>query len=157
VSVTDLSQVQAHRRWPNFISAVGQRGTFRAVHALPLRLRGQAVGVLSLFHRTPGALPAEDLALGQALADVATIGILRERTIRESEVLSEQLQAALNSRVIIEQAKGVLAERSGIGVDVAFDALRRYSRSRNRRLVEVARELVAGDLDLPLAGPDARG
>ena len=83
------------------------------MHALPLRLRGEAIGALNLFHRTPGPLPDADLALGQALADVATIGILQERAIRRGEVLNEQLQTALNSRVIIEQAKGVLAQASG--------------------------------------------
>jgi hypothetical protein len=75
----------------------------------PLRLRGEAIGALNLFHRQPGSLPEPDLALGQALADVATIGLLQERAIRRSEVLTEQLQTALHSRVVIEQAKGVLA------------------------------------------------
>ena len=72
---------------------------FASVHAIPLRLRGQAIGALNLFHREPGPLPDADLALGQALADVATIGILQERAIRRGEVLNEQLQTALNSRV----------------------------------------------------------
>ena len=93
-------------RWPSFVAAVAERGAFRSVHALPLRLRRQAVGALNLFHREPGALRAADLALGQALADVATIGILSERAIRRSEMLNEQLQTALNSRVVIEHAKG---------------------------------------------------
>jgi GAF domain-containing protein len=79
---------------------------FRSVHALPLRLRGRGIGALNLFTGVPGPLPAPDLALGQAVADVATIGILQERAIRHGEVLNEQLQVALHSRVIIEQAKG---------------------------------------------------
>jgi hypothetical protein len=108
VSVPDLAD--AARRWPVFVAAVAERGAYRSVHALPLRLRGEAIGALNLFHGQPSALPDTDLAVGQALADVATIGILQERTIRRSEVVTEQLQTALNSRVIIEQAKGVLAQ-----------------------------------------------
>ncbi len=118
------------------------------MHAIPLRLRGQAIGVLNLFHRTPGPLPETDLSLGQALADVATIGILQERAIRRGEVLNEQLQTALNSRVIIEQAKGVVAQSLGVGMDAAFDRLRRHARHNNLRLVEVARRTVTGELDL---------
>jgi GAF domain-containing protein len=104
VSVTDLHEATA--RWPAFTAALAEHGAFRSVHALPLRLRKQAIGALNLFHGSPGVLPGADLALGQALADVATIGILQERTIRRGEVLNEQLHTALNSRVVIEQAKG---------------------------------------------------
>jgi GAF domain-containing protein len=107
VSVPDLAH--AAPQWPGFAAAVEEAGAFRSVHALPLRLRGEAIGALNLFHRTPGPLPEADLLLGQALADVATIGILQERAIRRSEVLTEQLQTALTSRVVVEQAKGVLA------------------------------------------------
>jgi len=148
ISVADLAE--AAERWPAFTAQVSARGAFRSVHALPLRLRGQPIGVLSLFHHTPGALPAADLALGQALADVATIGILSERAIRSGEVLSEQLQTALNSRVIIEQAKGVLANRGGITMDAAFDRMRRHARQHNVRLVELARQVAAGEVDLNL-------
>ena len=117
------------------------------MHALPLRLRGEAIGALNLFHRHPGPLPDADLSLGQALADVATIGILQERAIRRGEILNEQLQTALNSRVIIEQAKGVLARKPGVTMDAAFDRLRSYARSRNLRLSEVARQVVERELD----------
>jgi GAF domain-containing protein len=116
------------------------------VHAVPLRLRGEVIGTLNLFHRQPGALPDTDLAAGQALADVAMIGILSECAIRRSEVLSEQLQTALNSRVIIEQAKGVLAARGSLSMSAAFDRLRRYARTHHARLSEVAREVVETDL-----------
>ena len=146
VRTPDLSQV-AHR-WPRFVEAAARAGAFASVHAIPLRLRGQAIGVLNLFHRTPGPLPETDLSLGQALADVATIGILQERAIRRGEVLNEQLQTALNSRVIIEQAKGVVAQSLGVGMDAAFDRLRRHARHNNLRLVEVARRTVTGELDL---------
>jgi hypothetical protein len=144
VSVTDLAGAAV--RWPRFVAALAGRGIYGSVHALPLRLRGEAIGTLNLFHRVPGALPDADLALGQALADVATIGILSERAISRGEVLTEQLQSALNSRVIIEQAKGVLAQRGELGMDAAFDRLRRYARHNSLRISEVARQVVLTDL-----------
>jgi GAF domain-containing protein len=141
VSVTDLET--AADRWPQFGAALAGRGTFRSVHALPLRLRGEAIGGMNLFHTSPGPLPQADLRLGQALADVATIGILQERAIRRGEVLTEQLQTALDSRVIIEQAKGVLAQRGMLTMATAFDRLRRYSRGHNLRLNQVASRVIA--------------
>jgi GAF domain-containing protein len=144
VSVPDLAD--AAGRWPVFVAAVAQRGAYRSVHALPLRLRGESIGAMNLFHGQPGALPEADLMVGQALADVATIGILSERAIRSSEVVTEQLQTALNSRVIIEQAKGVLAQRGDLTMAAAFDRLRRYARTHNARLSEVARQVVETDL-----------
>jgi GAF domain-containing protein len=141
VSVADLST--AATRWPRFVSALADRGTYGSVHALPLRLRGEAIGTLNLFHSQPGPLPAADLALGQAMADVATIGILSERAISHAEVVNEQLQTALTNRIVIEQAKGVLAERGGLSMDAAFDHLRRYARSHNLRLSELAADVVA--------------
>ena len=144
VSVPDLADTVG--RWPGFVAAVAQRGAFRSVHALPMRLRGQAIGAMNLFHRQPGPLPPTDLALGQALADVATIGIMSERAIRHGEVLNEQLQSALNSRVIIEQAKGVLSQRGALPMDMAFDRLRSYARDNNLRLSDVAREVIDTDV-----------
>jgi GAF domain-containing protein len=148
VSVVDLSETA--KRWPRFTTglatALADREPYRSVHALPLRLRGEPIGALNLFHRQPGPLPAADLALGQAMADVATIGILSERAINRGEVLNEQLQTALNSRVIIEQAKGVLAERGNIDMDSAFDRLRRYSRDHNLKLSDVGRQIVESGL-----------
>ncbi len=146
VSVADLAQESG--RWPVFVAAVQRRTDFHSVHALPLRLRGRAIGALNLFRGEAGPLPGPHLALGQALADVATIGILQERAIRHSEVVSEQLQVALNSRVIIEQAKGALAQYSGVATDVAFDRLRRYARSHNVRLSDLARRIVAKEFEL---------
>jgi GAF domain-containing protein len=143
VSVPDLSK--AGQRWPLFVAAL-QEGAYRSVHALPLRLRGNAIGGLNLFHREPGALPDSDLALGQALADVATIGILQERAIRRGEILTEQLQTALNSRVIIEQAKGVLAERGNLSMDDAFTRLRGHARGHNQPLSKLARQIVDGNV-----------
>jgi GAF domain-containing protein len=155
VSVPDLAE--AGGRWPVFVAAVAARGAYRSVHALPLRLRGEAIGTLNLFHSQPGALPEADLALGQALADVATIGILSERAIRRGEVVTEQLQTALNSRVIIEQAKGVLAQHGGLSMDAAFDRLRRYARTHNARLSEVARKVVETELAAEVLGAPAVG
>jgi GAF domain-containing protein len=146
VRIPELSQVAG--RWPRFVAAVARGGAFASVHAIPLRLRGQAIGALNLFHREPGAMRDADLALGQALADVATIGILQERAIRRGEVLNEQLQTALHSRMVIEQAKGVVAQHLGVGMDGAFDRLRRYARTNNQRLAEVAHRLVGRELDL---------
>jgi len=146
VTVTELHDAEA--RWPRFAAALRERpsadaGRFRSVHALPLRLRGKAIGGLNLFHTLPGPLPDADLRLGQALADVATIGILQERAIRHGEVLSRQLQHALDIRVVIEQAKGVLAQLGGVPMDVAFEHLRRHARSNRVLLGDVARRVVA--------------
>src|SRR3954447_16208060 len=141
ISVANLSA--AADRWPRFVAAVEQRSPFHSVHALPLRLRGRAIGALNLFGAVPAVLPQPDLALGQALADVATIGILQERAIRRGDVLNEQLQVALNSRVVVEQAKGVLAQYGGLSRTEAFEQLRRYARSHNLKLADLARRIVA--------------
>ena len=122
------------QRWPIFAVAAAQAG-FVAVHALPMRLREDTIGALNLFGATAGSLNESITALGQAFADVATIGILSERTARERNLLSQQLQIALNTRVIIEQAKGMLAERCGLSMDQAFTTLRRYARNHNRKQI----------------------
>ena len=145
VLVADLAE-QAHR-WPVF-AAEAQRQGFRSVHALPMRLRSETIGALNLFRTHTGPLPDEDLQVGQALADVATIGILQHRALARSEVLSGQLQIALNSRIIIEQAKGVLAEREGLDVDKAFARLRSYARTNGIALVDVSRAVVDGTSDI---------
>ncbi len=129
--------------WPRFIAYTLETG-YRSVHALPMRLRSETIGALNLFRVDPGALGAEELRIAQALADVATIGILQERAIRRREVLAEQLQGALNSRVIIEQAKGVLAERGQLDMERAFVLIRGYARSTNQLLSDVALSIVNG-------------
>jgi hypothetical protein len=134
-------------RWPSFSVRASELG-FRAVYAVPLRLRGSVIGALNLFYAEPGPLRPAQAALAQALADVATIGILQQRAISERELLAEQLQTALNSRIIIEQAKGVIAERTGLDLDSAFALLRTAARKRQRRLAELAREVVAGSAEL---------
>jgi transcriptional regulator with GAF, ATPase, and Fis domain len=143
VAVPDLSA--ATERWPRFAAAAATAG-YASVNALPLRLRDQTIGALSLFITTAAALPEADLRVAQALADVATIGILHERAIARSEVLIEQLQGALNSRIVIEQAKGVVAVHLRVDMNEAFDRLRSYARSTNTRLTDVARALVDGTL-----------
>jgi hypothetical protein len=134
----------AHQKWPRF-AAAGLKSGFRSVQALPMRLRDEPVGALNLFGEAPGALSEQSLRMGQALADVATIGLLQERSLRRGDTLNEQLQAALNSRVVIEQAKGRLAERLGLGMDEAFAILRAQARNRNQRITEVARHVIDGD------------
>ncbi|GAA1957231.1 GAF and ANTAR domain-containing protein [Amycolatopsis minnesotensis] len=148
VLVADIA-AEAHR-WPRFAEEAARDG-FASVHALPLRLRKQTIGALNLFGHTAGELSGDDLDVGQALADTATVGILQERAIRRAETLSEQLQTALNSRVIIEQAKGVLSAQGDIGMDDAFQVLRGYSRGNRLRLSEVARALVERELDPAVA------
>ncbi len=128
-------------RWPRFVAHAREAG-YRAVHALPLRLRSDTIGALNLFGNRP--LSTQDLRIGQALADVATIGILQERAIHHREILAEQLQVALNSRVIIEQASGILAERGRLDLAQAFTLLRSHARSSNRRLSDLARDVVNG-------------
>src|SRR5580693_4348286 len=137
-------------RWPQFAPAARQAG-FAAVQALPMRLRDQVIGALNLFRAAPGTFDPADVRVGQAMADVATISLLHERSMRRSDTLNEQLQTALNSRVIIEQAKGKLAERLGIDVNQAFTLLRDQARNRNQRLSEMARAFVDGTQ--PIVGP----
>ena len=131
------------QRWPRFAEAAARSG-FASVEALPMRLRDQVIGALNLFRAEPEPLDPADLRIGQALADVATIGLLHERNVRRRDTVAEQLQAALNSRVIIEQAKGKLAERLSIDMDRAFTMLRDYARASNQRLTDVARNFVTG-------------
>ena len=131
--------------WPSFTREATRLG-YHVVHALPMRLRGQVIGAINLFATDDARFDDSQIALAQALADVATIAILQERSLREARVLSEQLQSALQSRVLIEQAKGMLSERRGIDLDRAFELLRSHARRSNRRLSEVALALVNDEL-----------
>jgi transcriptional regulator with GAF, ATPase, and Fis domain len=138
----------ADQRWPRFAAAAGEAG-FTAVQALPMRLREQVIGALNLFRAAPGPFDPASVRIGQALADVATIGLLHERSMRRSDILNEQLQTALNSRVVIEQAKGKLAERLGVDMNQAFTLLRDQARNRNQRLSDLARHFVDGTQAIP--------
>jgi hypothetical protein len=120
---------------------------FRSVAAVPLRLREHVIGGLNLFDSGTDPVSPDDQRLAQALADVATIGILQRRSAHRSTMVAEQLQHALNSRIVIEQAKGVLAERNSGTMDAAFATLRRYARNHNLKLTDVALNVVRGELD----------
>ena len=128
-------------RWPAFTPMARTAG-FVTAHALPLRLRRQVIGAVNIFHTTRVTITDRDVHLAQALADVATIGLLQERAVRHTTDLNEQLQRALNSRVAIEQAKGAVAERAGVDMDMAFGWLRGYARSNNLRLADIAAAVV---------------
>jgi GAF domain-containing protein len=134
-------------RWPVFGRTARDAG-FQSSHAIPMRLRGATIGALNLFREHRGTLGAGDVLVAQALADVATIAVLQHRAARQAQHVNEQLQLALNSRIVIEQAKGVIAERAGLAVDDSFELLRDHARRHNRRLSEVARDVVEGRLPM---------
>jgi GAF domain-containing protein len=140
----DLATVD---RWPLF-GREAQAAGFRSVQAFPLRLRAVVIGTLNIFMRNRVALSDEDLGLCQALADVATIAILQNQAATEAQTVNGQLQRALDSRIAIEQAKGILAERAHIDMPDAFSQLRQYARNNNLQLSEVATALVEGTLNL---------
>ena len=130
-------------RWPRF-GPVALEAGFRSVHALPMRLRGVTIGALNLFRADEGLLEERDVAAAQALADVATIAILTHRAVIQAHVVSEQLHHALNSRVMIEQAKGMLAERVGLDMNDAFSWMRNHARNHNLLLIDVAQAVIDG-------------
>ncbi len=135
----------ANSRWPRFSGKAIGAG-FRSVHALPMRLRGTVIGALNLFRAQRGDMQEVDVEAAQALADVATIAILQHRATLRAHVLNQQLQHALNSRIVIEQAKGMVAEREHLNMEQAFSALRSHARNHNLRLVDVAEAVIAGSL-----------
>ena len=139
--------------WARF-GPVALAAGFRSVHALPMRLRGVTIGALNLFRTKTGRLDESDVVAAQALADVATIAILQHRAAIEAHLLVDQLNHALSSRVVIEQAKGILAQRAGFDMEAAFSWLRSHARSHNLRLVEVAQSIIDGTVvpEPPLPG-----
>jgi len=143
---------QPDPRWARFAERAHEAG-YTSTHAIPMRLRGDTIGVLNLFSHAPGPLTEPHQRLGQALADVATIALLQHRAIGTHRTLTEQLQAAFTSRVDIEQAKGLLAERLGIAPDEAFQRIRRHARRTNRKLSTLARDLITGTATLPDPDP----
>jgi transcriptional regulator with GAF, ATPase, and Fis domain len=151
----NLTDEAATVDWARFAARARQAG-FVTAHAIPLRLRSRVVGALGLFHTEPSRLTGQDTALAQALADVATIAIVQQRTLEQSHVEKAQLQSALTSRIVVEQAKGILAERQGVSVDDAFTVFRAYARSHHLRLADVAQQIIDGTLDTTaLTAPDA--
>lgn len=137
----------ASDRWPEFTAAAEAAG-FVSVHTLPLRLRTEVLGATALFRAEPGGLDTPTVRVAQALADVSAIGLSQARSLRRQADLAAQLQHALTSRVVIEQAKGIIAERLGLEVDAAFTALRKYARSANSRIAELSASVVAGKFDV---------
>lgn len=146
--VVSLPDVEVHaERWPDFATAAMSQGV-RSVYAIPLRLRETTIGTLNLMRAEPGELNEHDVRAAKAFADVATIGILHERTLRDTSAVRDQLQHALTSRIIIEQAKGVVAETAHLSMDDAFTKIRQHARAQQMPLRTVAQQLVARELRL---------
>lgn len=143
VAVPDLRGEE--RRWPYFVAEATTAG-FASVHALPMRLRETVLGAVGLFGTQVGALSEDDLSLGQALAHVASVALVQERAAADRTLLNQQLQTALSSRIVLEQAKGFLAQSGGLEVEAAFSRLRKYARDHNLKLTDVARAVVSGEL-----------
>lgn len=141
----DCEDLDTDERWPVFAKAAVRAG-FSSVHAIPMRHRGTIIGALNLFCDVPGNLEARVASAAQAMADMATIGVLHHQALSEAKTLNAQLQRALDSRVVIEQAKGMTADRLSIDVDAAFVLLRQYARSHNLQLARVAADVVQGEL-----------
>ena len=151
VHAPDLAQVSA--RWPRFAERAGQVG-IRGVHAIPMRCREHTLGAMNLFSRTVRRLDPVEARAGQALADVASTAVLQHRTLAESHRVTEQLQHALNNRVIVEQAKGRLSERHGLSVDEVFHGLRTHARANNLKLADLAQAAMDRAVDTtPILGP----
>ncbi len=139
IIVEDIAQ---HRdRWPTFAAHAAADG-FNSVYAFPMRLRSATIGGLNLFGAERDALDEESRVIAKALADIATIGILQQRSIHRTSLLAENLQRALNTRVVVEQAKGILSERGNLPMDATFDLLRSYARSHNLKLSVLAHSIV---------------
>ncbi|WP_055699232.1 MULTISPECIES: GAF and ANTAR domain-containing protein [Streptomyces] len=149
VSDVPLATQAAATRWPRFAPRAVELG-FTSVVAAPLRLHDHVIGALNLFRDRPGPLEDPQVRLAQALADTATIGVLQQRAVSEQMTVTAQLQAALDSRVVIEQAKGYLANRRAIGVEEAFTLMRRHARDHQTRLTEIARQVLQGTADVSL-------
>jgi transcriptional regulator with GAF, ATPase, and Fis domain len=150
-----------HGRWPAFVPVAVESG-FLSMQAIPMRVRGRTIGALNLCRAVPGRIAERDLPIGQGMADIAAIALLQQPTTRATRDVTQQLQSALTSRVVIEQAKGVLAQQEGIAVDVAFTRLRAHARAHNQRLSDVAHGLVNGHpltatLDDPASKLSSRG
>ncbi len=133
-------------RWPAFSAAALEAG-FQSIFALPLRLRDTTIGALNLFSVDMAPMDERDVIVVRAFADLATISLLQHRVTTEARVLNEQLSGALTSRIVIEQAKGTIAERAGIDLAEAFARLRRHARGHNLLLTDVAQAAINGTLD----------
>lgn len=141
--VVNRDLATATEQWPRFAVEAREAG-FASVHALPMRLRGSVIGALNLFHETAGRMTQADVDAGRALADIATIAILQHRAAHEAQLINEQLNNALNTRVVIEQAKGMIAEREALDLESSFLLLRNHARNHNLRLADVATAITTG-------------
>jgi GAF domain-containing protein len=155
VAVTSAMSDDADARWPRFAPHAREAG-FASVAALPMRLRTEVIGALNLLSSKPAPLGAEDEMVAQALADIATIGILQARALNDAQVVTSQLEVALDSRVAIEQAKGIVAERRQVSIDAAFALMRTYARSNQRLLSEIAHDIVGGTLATDVLAESSR-
>ena len=135
-------------RWPRFAPRAAAAG-YRSVHAFPLRLRQEVIGAINVFGTDEARWEDADAHIVQALAHIATIGLLQERAVRRGAVLTEQLQGALNSRIIIEQAKGAIAQFRGVTVDEAFVLLRSHARRTGGHLAVVAHAALTDPAGVP--------
>ncbi|MGR8010679.1 ANTAR domain-containing protein [Streptomyces hypolithicus] len=142
----DLGDPAATSAWPAFATRALSSG-FHTSHTFPLRLRDRAVGAMNLFHASQQPMSPQDASLAQAFADVATIALLQQRDLDQEQAERAQLQRALTSRIVIEQAKGILAERWNVDPDVAFAALRTYARAHQLRISDCARQIIDQTLD----------
>jgi GAF domain-containing protein len=147
------SDLETVSPWPRF-SAECTRVGYASVCAVPLRLKDHTLGCLNMFMSEPGGLADNDVAVAQALADLASIAIIQDQAIRDAAIREGHLQHALNSRIVIEQAKGMIAEGRTVDMDEAFSRLRTFARNNNRRLTEVAEALVAGTMSVNAIRPD---
>lgn len=156
-AIINYTLTESDTRWPHFTPIAIDRG-FHSVHCLPMRLRGRRIGCLNLFRDEAGVLEESDVVAAQSLADIATIAILQHRTSVNAKLLNDQLENALQSRIAIEQAKGMVAQNGRCSMDAAFGRLRAHARNRNLRLTDVASMVVSGaitltDLAYPKAAP----
>lgn len=148
-AVTEGDLAASGGRWPRF-SAEAVAAGFHSVHATPMRLRGSVIGALNLFRSAKGDLNPADAEIAQAFADIATIAILQHQAAVEAQMVNGQLTHALNTRVVIEQAKGMVGERLGLDMERAFAALRQHARNHNLRLADVAIAVIDGSLAVSL-------
>ena len=145
--VTESDLTAAGERWPRFAQQAVAAG-YRSVQSFPMRLRGEVFGAMNLFGSAPGVLTEDQLHLAQAFTDIATISIVQDRLTRDRTLLAEQLERALTSRVAIERATGIVAGRLKLDVDQAFSLMRAGCRRRNRRLTDLAHDIVSGAVDV---------
>jgi GAF domain-containing protein len=154
--VADVDIADSADRWPVFAPRAAELG-FTTAHCFPLRLREHVIGAMNIFRTDHRFLSDEERRVGRALADLATIGLMQERALRRAEELTEQLQYALNSRIVIEQAKGAVARSLGVGVDEAFMILRRYARNHGLRLTALSRDVLDDRRAMSALVDDSRG